>query len=554
MSLNLPTFIVNLHKIRYDYNKFLQKGTLMQLSTLLTHPQFDRIRVANHEANLEVNVITIGMMEAPDIADYVVAGQLLVTTGFHFQNNISGLLELISIMSKTGAAAIGIKQHRYFDNIPSVVLKKANELGFAILLLPEDVSLSVIVRDLLHVVLEQQTDQLATIMQQTLSLSQFILKGRSDQEILTKISSLLHQNVFLVNSYGKITAKNSLAIINQNQLEEYTQDLELLGVNTSKVIHLEEDTFLLIPLRSDSNLNRKFLFLQQKSIEYSEQRLLIENIVNLLSLENMKGQMNISAKRSRYNELFTTILNQSLSKSVIDSNLEMNNLSSEEKYQAIAIEDVRSLKAPNHNGIMHRMSDLIYWFFAKENITPIIIYWNFQLLVLIPASDKLVISVQELQKFLNQYLTETDLYIGYTSYEHKLYKVKKMVDEALEALALSLRSRKNKIMKFRPKQVSDLLQMLPQKESDSFIFNVLNPILTIKNEEEKQLLLQTLAYYFTENHSVAEVSKILFVHRNTTLYRLKKIEKIIGYSLDDFNESEQLQLAIRLYMLKRPNF
>ncbi|WP_029508717.1 helix-turn-helix domain-containing protein [Leuconostoc fallax] len=130
--------------------------------------------------------------------------------------------------------------------------------------------------------------------------------------------------------------------------------------------------------------------------------------------------------------------------------------------------------------------------------------------------------------------------------------IKKLVNEATEALTLSIHSNKAKLTKFRPKQVSDLLQLLPEKETTTFIDNILKPILDIKNKDEREQLLQTIAYYFTENRSILSVSKILFVHRNTTMYRLKKIEKLLGFQLDDFNESEQLQLAIRLYMLNKP--
>ncbi|MBU7455246.1 PucR family transcriptional regulator ligand-binding domain-containing protein [Leuconostoc fallax] len=524
----------------------------MQLSILLNQPQFNRILLANHTANLDVNVITIGMMEAPDIAEYVVPGQILVTTGFHFQNNIPALIALIEVMSKHRAAAIGIKQHRYFDKIPDVVLQKANDLKFAILLLPADVGLSVIVRDLLHVVLEQQTDQLTNIMQQTLLLSQFILKGRSDQEILTQIASLLGHNVFLINSYGQLISKNNNAIINQEDLEENTRKLDLLSINNQQLLYLKDTAVLLFPLKSDNNLNRRFLILQQKSIEYSEQRLLIENIVNLLSLENMKVQMNISTSRIRQNELFVTLLNQSLSKNIISSNLKLNGFSVDDYYQAFAIEDMNFIKAPNHNSIMHRVSSLIHWFFEKKDITPITIYWNFQLFVLLPYSTNILAELKLLQNFLQQTLVNSKIHIGYTPYEQTLLDIKKLVNEATEALTLSIHSNKAKLTKFRPKQVSDLLQLLPEKETTTFIDNILKPILDIKNKDEREQLLQTIAYYFTENRSILSVSKILFVHRNTTMYRLKKIEKLLGFQLDDFNESEQLQLAIRLYMLNKP--
>ncbi|MGL5899261.1 MAG: helix-turn-helix domain-containing protein [Lactobacillaceae bacterium] len=39
------------------------------------------------------------------------------------------------------------------------------------------------------------------------------------------------------------------------------------------------------------------------------------------------------------------------------------------------------------------------------------------------------------------------------------------------------------------------------------------------------------------------------MHRNTAVYRLKKLEKLLNMSLNDVSDSEQLRMATKLYLI-----
>lgn len=522
----------------------------MQLKKLLAQPQFNKIRTINQHADLTTNVTTIGMMEAPDISEYVVEGQLLVTTGFHFKDNIPALLELIEVMHAKKAAAIGIRDKRYLPIIPKAVAEKADELQLPILLLPAEVGLSVLVRDLLHVVLEQQTDQLTEIINQTSSLSQLILKEKKDHDILNQIAKLLDKAVFLLNSFGEIVSFSDSGFEFKDELEASAKALDLLQLENNQMIATENRQFLFLPLKIDQYLNRRFLVIKDEIINDSEQKLLLENIVNLLSLENMKVQINEHNRITRQNNLFVTIINQNLDQETIINNLKLNRLSETEAYVAFAIEDKNAINALNHNAMLQDVALLTRWYFSKQKVDIQTVFWNFRLFILMTSSNDLEHELKNLLKFINHKKIHNHFQIGYTKNQRSLVKVEKLVLEADEALNTALNNRKQAIVQFQPKQVSDLLQLLPSHEIGVFIKSVLNPILKIKNSEERKQLLKTIEVYYAANQSISLLAKRLFIHRNTALYRLSKLEKILGVKLDNFADNEKLQLAIRLYMLK----
>nr|WP_278252623.1 helix-turn-helix domain-containing protein [Enterococcus sp. 669A] len=70
--------------------------------------------------------------------------------------------------------------------------------------------------------------------------------------------------------------------------------------------------------------------------------------------------------------------------------------------------------------------------------------------------------------------------------------------------------------------------------------------MTLENQVESQELIETLYQYFYYSRAINKVAAALFIHRNTVIYRLKKIEQILGISLDDPEVRMRLMIAVLL--------
>jgi|DewCreStandDraft_5_1066085.scaffolds.fasta_scaffold00030_83 purine catabolism regulator len=66
------------------------------------------------------------------------------------------------------------------------------------------------------------------------------------------------------------------------------------------------------------------------------------------------------------------------------------------------------------------------------------------------------------------------------------------------------------------------------------------------DRRNKTELVRTLEGYFEAHDSPTEAAQLLHVHRNTLLYRLRRIEEITGLSLDDAEVRLALHLALRV--------
>ncbi|SFL94262.1 carbohydrate diacid regulator [Paenibacillus sp. 1_12] len=59
--------------------------------------------------------------------------------------------------------------------------------------------------------------------------------------------------------------------------------------------------------------------------------------------------------------------------------------------------------------------------------------------------------------------------------------------------------------------------------------------------------VRTLQVFFDCNLNIQEAAQALFVHRNTLIYRLKRIKELTGYDPQSFQDATALQMAIWIY-------
>jgi purine catabolism regulator len=107
-------------------------------------------------------------------------------------------------------------------------------------------------------------------------------------------------------------------------------------------------------------------------------------------------------------------------------------------------------------------------------------------------------------------------------------------------------NKEDQIYFFEDLGVYKLLYKIDQEEKNSFLENSIIPLLKYDRAHNTELL-KTLKAFFEENGNLTNVAKKIYIHYNTVHYRLKRIEKITGLSLD--NPDDKLNLEIALKML-----
>lgn len=99
--------------------------------------------------------------------------------------------------------------------------------------------------------------------------------------------------------------------------------------------------------------------------------------------------------------------------------------------------------------------------------------------------------------------------------------------------------------------IEDLLLHIQADYSSKFIDSTLQKLLSQPDVEE---LFLTISVWCESNLNVSIASKKLNIHRNTLLYRLKKMEDIMEVDFKQFNTILKIYIAIKLANLKKKHF
>ena len=69
----------------------------------------------------------------------------------------------------------------------------------------------------------------------------------------------------------------------------------------------------------------------------------------------------------------------------------------------------------------------------------------------------------------------------------------------------------------------------------------------LKDEE----LISTVELFFANNLNIIQTSKVAIIHRNTLVYRLEKIKKMLGLDIRKFEDAVTLQIIMVLKKLEQ---
>lgn len=90
--------------------------------------------------------------------------------------------------------------------------------------------------------------------------------------------------------------------------------------------------------------------------------------------------------------------------------------------------------------------------------------------------------------------------------------------------------------------IGRLIYQLPMSLCDMFIKEVFGD--TIPDILEDEEAMSTINKFFENNLNISETARQLYVHRNTLVYRLERIEKAIGLDIRSFDDAMTFRIAL----------
>lgn len=89
--------------------------------------------------------------------------------------------------------------------------------------------------------------------------------------------------------------------------------------------------------------------------------------------------------------------------------------------------------------------------------------------------------------------------------------------------------------------IGRLIAELPADLCNTFLYEVFGPHLPDDLDEETQ---NTIQKFYENNLNISETARQLYLHRNTLVYRLERLEKILGLDIRKFEDAMTFKLAM----------
>ncbi|MCU5331471.1 PucR family transcriptional regulator [Bacillus wiedmannii] len=534
----------------------------MKLYDIMKIPIFDQAKLIAGHKGVEQEVYTVNMMDAPDIIHFLKRNELLVTSAYHFKDDMYALRELIIQMKKQGCTALGIKTKRFLQEIPEEIISLADEIYFPIIELPFNIGLGDLVNQTLSYILDMRTNELHQAMQIHQQFSNHIISGKGINMILENLSSLIQLPVVLLDYHLRPISEHNNTKASIQSLKKFFINGRKLPLSTIEIVTFSlltktRDTVSIFPIYTQNNQYSYLVIDGFISPLNRSMVLAVEQAANVLAFELIKEHSLRQYSRRIQDEFFTNVINSvfSTQDEIINLGKEFN-LSFDQKY--ICIMGKIDIKEFTMSFMEYQEEkDLIYDLIEEElnsYTANVHLFIKDDMYVLLVNCDgiwrqtekeRMISLLKNIQVKIYTYFQKS-ISFGIANSSEQLLHISHSFKEATDAFYYGeISGSKEFIEIYQAKEISAILRMIPQEQLKKFYESTLHSLAN-ENEKDHAVLLHTLSVYLETHCAISETAKRLFLHRNTVIYRLEKCEEILGRNIKDPNETLQLRIAFRI--------
>lgn len=524
---------------------------LFKTSTLLTGAE-----------NLEKVVSSVNVMLDSEVIEWIEEdGQILLTTGQVFAKLTEAeLMNFFESLVSKNVTGVFVKVKPYIEGFGPEIVDYCKAQGLSIVDLDYEVSFTDIFSVVYNLMFQKQTailKRVETLHKDTMGV---VMEGGSIDDVLRSIGKTISAPIFIRDYYFEDTyfLKTEFEEI-YALLYENIETVQFDG-KQSKLIRDQvayrggEIERLVIPIfvknqvyghivaygkdQGISNYDKLGLeaasniiaieFLKKISVQEVENKYRLEFFDDLISLdENRRGKAVERASNFRFSENASYVV-----------------LSIRMAQKGDVDMEERLLKASYLTDLVCKDLGHSYLILNKSNTVHI--------LVMLKEGEGLSV-VKRYTKYIHEILKSRlkrqKVRIGSGRIYKGIHMVHKSLLDASRALEAAMDYLNQDIVFFEEMGVYKVLSNTAIKtELEIFLKDILEPLMAYDARKDTELI-KTLMVYFECNGNLKRMSEVLFTHYNTILYRLSRIQEIIGLSLDDEENRYAIHTALKVHKI-----
>ena len=538
---------------------------------------FSKAYLAAGENGLEHELTSANIQEVPDVQKWLHGGELLFTSGYSFQTT-ENAVNLIQALKEKNVAGIAIKPGQYLKQVPEEMLQCAENLDFPLFILPEDLPYM----DCIVPILEHITQSQISIMRRHEAiherLLQAIVEERGLEGLCTLISEIAEGGAAVVSPRGYVLAyavpegekehqEKFLSAVMAYHFSPSTLR-KMKKIRCNPIYPADGQLMYCIPIFAKEDHLAYFVF-QPKEVLDNQEVLSYENAGSLIAVQLLKNREALNRDHKIREQLLDDVLaGRFEGEDVICQRgryvgydftapgcvfvLGINGFEAalSESGRRLPEHSIQKLKVDMLNELEQRTEE--------ARLTMLIINRGMDLIGLVQirqdADRERLMEILKLTiRRLSSRYKKQDFVSGVARTKQGVTSVPIGKEEAENALKAGCRISEMKSEKVYAFEKLGCLCFLSKLQKDpmltAFYDEYMGP-LEQYDAEGNTVLIETLEQWFTCGMNLRKTADAMYVHKNTIIYRLNKIESLLGCELSEPRIAFYLQLCLQVRYLR----
>lgn len=548
----------------------MSKKVGISLKKIISSGYIGQSQVITGAKALDKIVTRTNVMVDPDIVEWSNQGELILSTGYFFENaTLDEQKKIIKEMSKLGVSALGIKVNPYLEKLPDELVNLANELNFVIIDIDYNLSFTDIMIPILQDIYDEQTKIMRKVEIIHKDNMNVVLKGGGVKDILKSLSKTMRNPIYVVDHHfeemieqGNI--KDALSHKIKEQIVQYfdgKKNNKMISKTQERSIFIEgkEIRQLLVPIMVKNNVYGHLITFGINNELTRFDILNLESSSNVIALEFLK-RLSVQDVENRYKaEFFEDLI--SLDKKRISKAIERSShygFYKDANYLVIRIDLLKDSLNIEKDYLAQVINKSIYLInlICKDKKRPFLISnkgSSINILVMynkdLKIKKKTLSLVKNIDQVLKSKISNLNSAIGIGRSYQGLDMVHKSLNDAVKAVDAYGSFTHDEIIFFEDLGIYKIFCHEELREELLGFYNENLSKLVAYDEKRDANLVNTLSMYFEQNGNLKKMSEELYTHYNTILYRMKRIQEICEIDINNRKQRYDLETALEIHRI-----
>lgn len=533
---------------------------ILTIKDLLAIPLLKDARLVAGDREQNRAITRVNVAESLDVFSWVRSGEFLIIAEFPSEEHTERLKQILPELVRRGVAVVGVMIHPYVENIAIDIVAEAERHGLPILEMDSDTNISDLVRMVMERALSKETSALAHLQNRIQTMTRQLLEGSGLYTFLDEMEEMLDNPVALIRENVKPWFSSSLRLVDSAEAEALKNLLTFRQIGrgaNNGFMFLDHEHRIYVKKIQVRKMKQTFLVLIERNRDIMPiDALSLDRLSSLAGLElaNLEAVREVEGK---YLEQFMQdwLLGKIVSEVDWKLRAEVCGCTIPAGASMCAIL-VGFGTTTSHEKLrdksMRLRSERIR---SVDGLQSALVGEELALVLPIPHTASGVQSLEEAaSQLMNRLIVELQTIFG--DREIRLFKgrIVDSIDGLPQSWAQAKRARQvalvcklsGEIIAYDRLGVYSLLYLIPSgEEREQFLTRFTIPLQQADRKGGGHLL-ETLEMFFQCNGNIKLTSERLYAHYNTIVYRLEKVQNILGVSLDNPEERLQLHLALKL--------